>query len=26
MLFDLRDQPTLYAALLTRDERYDGQA
>lgn len=26
MLFDLPDQPTLYAALLARDERYDGQA
>ncbi|KVX06867.1 trifunctional transcriptional activator/DNA repair protein Ada/methylated-DNA--[protein]-cysteine S-methyltransferase [Alcaligenes nematophilus] len=26
MLFDLPDFQTLYTALLTRDERYDGQA
>lgn len=26
MLFDLPDFDTLYTALLTRDERYDGQA
>ncbi|WP_102958900.1 bifunctional transcriptional activator/DNA repair enzyme AdaA [Mangrovicella endophytica] len=26
MLFDLPDQATLYAALIARDERYDGQA
>ncbi len=26
MLFDLPDRDTLYAALLARDDRYDGQA
>ena len=26
MLFDLPDHPTLYAALLARDDRFDGQA
>lgn len=26
MLFDLPDHPTLYAALLARDARFDGQA
>ena len=26
MLFDLPDQPTLYVALLARDERYDRHA
>ncbi|WP_245155758.1 Ada metal-binding domain-containing protein [Paracoccus ravus] len=26
MLFDLPDHQTLYAALLARDDRFDGQA